>query len=129
MTAADLSAWLPTLSLVTSYCLFVIAAFENQRWAKARARGLRGANQTFGVFVDVTYYLLSTFLRYGFLVAVAVLLDWRQAVGLLVISQLMALLYSAISTVLVREENAALWLAGTVGVWPLGIYMVVELLS
>lgn len=77
----------------------------------------------------MTYYLLSTFLRYGFLVAVAVLLDWRQAVGLLVISQLMALLYSAISTVLVREENAALWLAGTVGVWPLGIYMVVELLS
>lgn len=128
MFEGDFSEWLPNASLTILYCLFVIAAFENQRWARARRGGMKGSSEAFGVFVDFTH-LLSTVFRFGFLIALALIVGWQQALGLLVISSVTVSIYTVASTVLAKGDSLILWMLGTIAVWGLGPILIFQLIN
>ncbi|MEX2650163.1 MAG: hypothetical protein WD673_14220 [Alphaproteobacteria bacterium] len=95
-----------------------IARFENQRWMRARMRGLRGANVLVGELVDWTC-ILATVLMFAFLIAYGYEVGIGRAVTLLLISVLSMVVYSIASTLILGGDNFVAWLIGTLAVWPI----------
>jgi hypothetical protein len=58
--------------------------------------------------------------RFGFLIALALIVGWQQALVLLVISFIAVSIYTVASTVLVKGDSLMLWMLGTIAVWGLG---------
>lgn len=111
-----MSEWIPPISLIVLYWLFLAMLFENQRWARARLAGMRGASELLGIFVDLTHGL-GTLFKYVFLVALAVLVDWRYAVFLFVAGFLLIPIYGAVVRETIGGDHIVLWLLGTFAVW------------
>lgn len=118
--------YLPATKLMFLFALFGIARFENQRWIRARARGLRGANELFGAFVDLTG-ILSLLFVLAFLIA-----HWYDAsliktIVLFIISVASITIYSLISTIIFRGDNPIVWFAGTIAVWAILLFLVPQI--
>ncbi len=90
-----------------------IAAFENQRWVRARIRGVRGSSQMVGLFADGTGAVLMVF-RLAFVVAIFYFFGWIEALAIIAISFGASLAWAAIA-----RDSAMTWIIGTVAAWPL----------
>jgi hypothetical protein len=139
MLSEYLPIWGGPLVLYTS---FMVAQWENQRWVRARTRGMRGSNEMFGFFVDGTGFLSMIF---GFVWIIAYAFDagWRKAVGLFAVSwTAMFVIGMALSTCVALCKRMfqsdlsrrldgdemggdwlLFWIAGTIAVWPLMIIL------
>lgn len=118
------------------FCLFFIAQYENQRWVRKRAAGMRGASEGTGLLVDLSGMVAMVF---GFVWPVAYGYDagWRYAVGVYVTGVAIVTAFSFASGALVAATKRAtmdqmslqfdrmggdwvvLWILGTLAVWPL----------
>lgn len=108
-----LSISFPTGPLFATVLLLGVARFENQRWVRARMRGMRGENELFGQIVDLSfnlgtiafYVLLGIFImEFGFVFALSML------ASTVVISMIWAALI---------PDNFIFWFAGFLATWPL----------
>lgn len=87
-------------------------------WIRARARGLRGANELIGLFVDLTGGLSLLFVL-AFLIAYWYDVGFIKAIALFMTSVVAGFVYSAISTIVLKGDNFIVWLIGTIAVWPI----------
>jgi hypothetical protein len=110
--------FLPAIGLAIVVTLFSIARFENQRWVRARANGLRGASNSVGIFVDTTA-VVAGIVGLLFLAAYAYDGGWKKALGVVGVSFLASVLYSFVLAFVIRGDSLVLWIVGTVAVWPL----------
>lgn len=122
------------------FFVFFIAQYENQRWVRARAGGMRGANEGIGLAVDLSGAAAMVFgiiwlIAYGFDAG------WRYAVGLFLVGLSIMVAYSLVSTTIVASVKRAtmdrpalqfdrmggdwllLWMLGTLAVWPLMVLL------
>src|SRR5262249_11060486 len=92
------------------------ARFENQRWTRARAAGMRGSSEGFGLFIDSTGFI-------GLLLSVTVLalnlfdFGWKQTLGLFVLTMLADWIWVVVGAYVGRINTLGLWVAGTVLVY------------
>ena len=114
---------LPELGLGILFVLLSSARFENQRWIRARSRGLQGSNQAIGAFVDITGGL-SLIFAFAFLVAYAVDTTILKAVVLFVLAVAVGMIYSLVSTWVFKGDNWIIWMVGTIAIWPLSLALV-----
>ena len=114
--------FIPSLSVCLLVGLLSIARFENQRWIRARARGMRGASDGIGAFADITG-LLGFLFGLAFLGAFSFDNGWKETLGLIVIALLASVVWSVVSTAIFRGDNFFLWLIGTLATWPLAILL------
>ncbi|PCJ56570.1 MAG: hypothetical protein COA65_10510 [Rhodospirillaceae bacterium] len=114
---------LPKTDLGILFVLFSTARFENQRWVRARLRGLQGDNQAIGAFIDITGGL-SLFFAFAFLVAYAVDTTILKAVVLFVLTGTIGIIYALVSTWVFKGESWIIWMVGTIAVWPLSLALV-----
>lgn len=114
---------LPETGLGVLFLLLGVARFENQRWIRARSRGLQGSNQAIGAFVDITGGL-SLIFAFFFLVAYAVDTTFLKAVILFVLALAVSGIYSFASTLVFKGDNWIVWLVGTIAIWPLSLALV-----
>lgn len=106
---------------MTSYLLAIamysILRFENQRWFRARANGMRGSNESIGNLVDATFFLGSIFTLAFFL---AYLFDY----GLLKTGVAFATGFgAALVWAFVSKDTIASWVLSTIFLWPAMIYL------
>ena len=115
-----MDAFLPPVPLLILSILYSTVRFENQRWARARRRGLRGSNQLVGAIVEVSEFL-GTLYAILFLIAYWYDTDWRLAVGLAVLTAIGGSTTAMLGTVLAIRLRTEFWLwpLGTVGLWVL----------
>lgn len=112
--------YLPPIYLVVLAVLLSISRFENQRWVRARAQGMRGSNQTVGLLVDLTGGLAMIF-ALGFLGAVAYDFGIIKAVALFGVTLVAGMLVSAIV-----PDNFVVWIVGTVMTWVFAVLLASE---
>ena len=105
--------FIPPTGVAVVWFLLVASRFENQRWVRARNAGMRGANETSGIFVDLTC-LIGALFCLAFLVAYAIGQGWRPALGLLVIGGA-----GGLATAFLSGDRFMVWLVCTLAVWPL----------
>ena len=96
--------------------------FENQRWTRARNRGLRGSSEGVGLFVDLTGALSIVFYVL-FLLAYGYDAGWHPAVGLFVASVVGATLTSIVMGAIFRGDNLGVWMVSTIAIWPAAFFM------
>ena len=125
MGAIVWTTFIPPTSILLLAAAFYIARFENQRWVRARARGLRGASEGFGVFVDLTG-MMSILFALLFLIATGYDFGWRAALGLILITQIVGLAYSLISTAILRGDRIGVWMVGTLSIWALMPFLAIQ---
>lgn len=134
-----LSEYWPSISsTLLLYTGFKVAQWENQRWVRARSGGLRGSNEGFGLFVDLTGFAAMIF-SYVWIVAYAFDAGWQRAVGLFAVTWLasfvigmglstgVAMFRRAFESDLDRQlgdrtlvgDWFIFWLLGTFALWPL----------
>ena len=109
-----------SLQIILLVALFRVAAFENQRWVKARQGGMRGASEVFGLFVDLTLGF-STLLWWLFLISFAVDTSFLSAFFLFLIPLVTTLLWS-----IVARDNIFIWTVSTLLVLPVGLYLLFQ---
>ena len=109
--------FLPETNLLIFYSAIRIIHFENQRWARARSRGMIGSSNGFGAFVDATF-VISSIALLGFLVYWAIFVSWQQAIGLTLVAFAIGLIWSVLSTLVLRGESVFLWMISTFAIWP-----------
>ena len=114
--------FLPSLDVLLPAALFSTCRFENQRWVRARSQGLVGSSQSVGAFVDLTR-ILSLLFAVAFLAAYGWEFGIKQAVGLSALLVVIGIAYTAVSTLVMRGESAVVWMLGTFGIWPIGIWL------
>lgn len=121
-----MEASIPDFDIMLPATLFYICRLENQRWARVRSRGVRGESVLAGAFVDWTYFL-SLFFSWTFLIAFGIEFGVTSAIALLTMVVVLGFVYSGISTLLMEGESIVVWMLGTVGVWPTGIWLSTKL--
>jgi hypothetical protein len=99
--------FLPTSSLAIVVTLFSIARFENQRWVRARSRGLRGASESIAFCVDTTA-IAAGIVGLLFLAAYAYDEGWRKAIGIVCVSFLASAIYSFVLAFVIRGDSLVL---------------------
>ena len=109
-----------SLQIILLVALFRVAAFENQRWVKARQGGMRGASEVFGLFVDLTLGF-STLLWWLFLISFAVDTSFLSALFLFLVPLVTTLLWS-----IVARDNIFIWTVSTLLVLPVGLYLLFQ---
>ncbi len=115
--------FLPETGLGVLFVLLSSARFENQRWIRARSRGLQGSNQAIGAFVDISGGL-SLIFAFAFLVAYAADTTILKAVVLFVLAVAISTIYTVVSTVVFKGDNLIIWIVGTIALWPLSLALV-----
>ena len=106
-----MESFLPPFGLLAASMGLSIARFENQRWVRARSRGLRGASAWVGFVVDITAIAASVF-GVTFLVAYGYDAGWKLLVGLVVVTFLSTTIYSFVSAIMFRGDSLSLWMLG-----------------
>ena len=109
-----------SLQIILLVILFRVAAFENQRWVRARRGGMTGASEAFGLFVDLTMSL-GGLLWWLFLISFAIDTSFISAIVLFLIPFITTLLWSVIS-----KDNIFIWMLSTLLVLPIGLYLVFQ---
>jgi len=109
-----------SLQIILLVILFRVAAFENQRWVRARRGGMTGASEAFGLFVDLTMSL-GGLLWWLFLISFAIDASFVSAIVLFLIPFITTLLWSVIS-----KDNIFIWMLSTLLVLPIGLYLVFQ---
>lgn len=109
-----------SLQIILLVALFRVAAFENQRWVKARQGGMRGASEVFGLFVDLTLGF-STLLWWLFLISFAVDTSFLSALFLFLVPLVITLPWS-----IVARDNIFIWIVSTLLVLPVGLYLLFQ---
>ena len=119
---------LPTTNLLVLFILLGIAAFENQRWVGARARGLGVSNERFRLYVNLTGGLAFLF-SLAFLSAYWYDAGVVEAVVLFVISVAANTIYAFVSGSILRGrgENPVFWIAGTIAMWIIPLFLIPQL--
>ena len=117
-----MEASIPDLDIMLPASLFYICRLENQRWVRLRSRGIRGEGVLVGALVDWTY-TLSLLFGWAFLIAFGIEFGITSAVALLTLVVVLGFVYSGISTLLMQGESIVVWMLGTVGAWPSGIWL------
>lgn len=105
--------FIPPSYLATLASAFHVSRFENQRWTRARARGLVGASEGAGLLVDFTGSI-AWFFSKVILFALWFDIGWQQTLGLFLISQLALNCW-----LLIKGDSLFRWVTGTILVWPL----------
>jgi ABC-type multidrug transport system fused ATPase/permease subunit len=108
---ADFLKILIPLAAATRYC-----GFEVQRWTRARAAGMRGESEGFGLFVDATS-MLTSIAYYVWLVVVAFRIGWLEALLVFVASMVIG---TAVAF-LTGADRLWKWALALTVVWPLTI--------
>ena len=121
-----MEASIPDFDIMLPATLFYICRLENLRWVRIRSRGIRGESAFVGGLVDGTYFL-SLFFSWAFLIAFGIEFGIASAAALLTLVVVLGFVYSGISTLLMRGESIVVWVLGTVGVWPTGIWLSTKL--
>ena len=121
-----MEASIPDFDIMLPATLFYICRLENLRWVRVRSRGIRGESVLVGALVDGTYFL-SLFFSWAFLIAFGIEFGTTSAIALLVLVVVLGFVYSGISTLLMQGESIVVWMLGTVGVWPAGIWLSTKL--
>ena len=111
----------PPLSLFVSVVLFKAAYFENQRWARARRHGKRGASVVVGVFVDITF-CVSTLFWSAFLIAYFFDTTIWHTIALWLFSDLAFMVFAKRTTLLIGD-NLVVWIIGTLAVYPFAVFL------
>lgn len=103
--------------IFAAFAAFSIARFENQRWTRARQRGLRGSSEAIGAFVDLTGMIA--------LVGAVILLvwfgfkaGWLQALIVFGGTVATGIAYQLVTGFIYRD-NIVVWILGTLAVYPL----------
>tara|TARA_B100000989_G_scaffold213148_1_gene161975 strand:+ start:88 stop:462 length:375 start_codon:yes stop_codon:yes gene_type:complete len=109
-----------SLQIILLVAVFRVAAFENQRWVRARRGGMTGASEIFGLFVDLTMGL-GGLLWWLFLISFAVDTSFLSALFLYLITFGVTLLWSLIS-----RDTIFIWFISTLLVLPVGLYLVFQ---
>ena len=109
-----------SLQIILLVILFRVAAFENQRWVRARRGGMTGASEAFGLFVDLTMSL-GGLLWWLFLISFAIDTSFISAIVLFLIPFITTLLWSVIS-----KDNIFIWMLSTLLVPPIGLYLIFQ---
>ena len=109
-----------SLQIILLVALFRVAAFENQRWVRARQGGMRGASEVFGSFVDLTMGF-STLLWWLFLISFAVDTSFLSALFLFLVPLVTTLLWSVVA-----RDNIFVWTVSTLLVLPVGLYLLFQ---
>ena len=108
-----MSSWLPNVSILTLWLLFLGARFENQRWIRARMRGMCGSSAVAGFAVDLTGAI-------GLLFALLFLLAYGYDSGLFSALTLFVLgVVGSPALGFIIPEYFFIWLLGSIAVWPL----------
>ena len=81
-----------------------------------------GSSQSVGAFVDLTR-ILSLLFPVAFRAAYGWEFGIKQAVGLSALLVVIGIAYTAVSTLVMRGESAVVWMLGTFGIWPIGIWL------
>tara|TARA_B100000674_G_scaffold321026_1_gene267514 strand:+ start:37 stop:411 length:375 start_codon:yes stop_codon:yes gene_type:complete len=109
-----------SLQIILLVALFRVAAFENQRWVRARRGGMRGASEVLGLFVDLTMGL-GGLLWWLFLISFAVDTSFLSAFFLFLVPFVTTLLWSVVA-----RDNIFVWTVSTLLVLPVGLYLVFQ---
>ena len=109
-----------SLQIILLVALFRVAAFENQRWVRARRGGMRGASEVLGLFVDLTMGL-GGLLWWLFLISFAVDTSFLSALFLFLVPLVTTLLWSVVA-----RDNIFVWTVSTLLVLPVGLYLVFQ---
>ena len=115
--------YLPNTELLVLFICFGIARFENQRWIRARSRGMRGSNELIGACVDLTGSISLLFVLV-FLVAYWYDTNIAKSLALLATSVVIGFVYSLISSIVFRGDIFIVWMIGTVAVWPILLFLI-----
>ena len=109
-----------SLQIILLVALFRVAAFENQRWVRARRGGMTGASEIFGLFVDLTMGL-GGLLWWLFLISFAVDTSFLSAFFLFLVPFVTTLLWSVVA-----RDNIFVWTVSTLLVLPVGLYLLFQ---
>lgn len=112
-----MEAFIPPTTIAVLFGALAISRFENQRWSRARAAGMKGANQAAGLVVDLTG-VVGTLFAFGFLVAYGYYFGWQPAVGLLALGIVVTMVGGTLVGAILGD-NLAIWAIATLAVWPL----------
>lgn len=108
---------LPQTAVLIPTTILSICRFENQRWIRKRAQGVRGASEAVGLFIDLTG-IISLVFSFIFLVAYGYQFGALAAIVLFLIVAAIGMAYSMFSTFL-YGDNFALQFIATFAIWPL----------
>ena len=109
--------YFPKTLILVAVIVFRIAAFENQRWVRARKNGMRGSSETIGFIVD-TLLPFGTLMWYLFLAAYAYDSSILNAVILFLIAFASLMVWS-----LIAKDNIALSIVGSIIMLPIVFYL------
>ena len=109
-----------TVHILLFTVLFEIMRFENQRWVRARSRGVRGSNEIVGLFVD-SVAIFSAIIWYLFLIAYGFDTSFITVIFLYFI----VLTVSTIHSSIVMDE-IFIWIISTVLILPIGVYLILQ---
>ena len=112
-----LDAFIPPAGLASLIAAFSIARFETQRWVRARNRGMRGASEWMGFFVDATFGIVTTF-GIAFLVAFIWEFGWKPALTLVLISFAVPMVWGFF-----MRDHFVVWMIATLACWPLAFFL------
>lgn len=120
--------FIPPTTLTLLFVAFSALRFECQRWLRLIVRGQRGSSDVVITFVNVTA-LLSLLVGLCVLALVFWNWGWQVGLGLFVISFFAGLIASLVVGVLFGGDSFVIQLLATIGLWPVGYFLVQETLS
>jgi hypothetical protein len=103
--------------IFAAFAAFSIARFENQRWTRARQRGLRGSSEAFGAFVDLTG-MVAIIGAVGLLAWFGFKVGWLQALIVFCGTVVAGISYQLLTGFIYRD-NIVVWMLGTLAIYPL----------
>ena len=109
-----------SLQIILLVALFRVAAFENQRWVRARQGGMTGTSEVFGLFVDLTLSF-SSLLWWLFLLSFAVDTSFLSALFLFLVPLVTTFFWGVVA-----RDNIFIWMLSTLIVLPVGLYLVFQ---
>ncbi len=122
-----MSSFFPPTDILLVSAALAACRFENQRWVRARASGMRGSSFALGLIPELIGF---TAMLFGliFLIAVGSDFGWKATVGLILFSFGGVMIWTIISTIVTikifrRPDNVMFWLLGTILTVPLVIYL------
>ncbi|MCA3653874.1 MAG: hypothetical protein IOB85_05965 [Methylobacterium sp.] len=115
---ASMHAFFPDWTTASIAALYNFAAFESQRWIRARLNGIRGASERIGLFVDTTGTIKLIFLIV-FMVGYIYDFGFVLAIKLFLIMVLIPLTAVVFLSIVRLADSPLFWILGTVFVWPL----------